>query len=400
MSKRLTCQHVETQCNYVAEAETVDEVMKKIIDHATKIHKAPREIFENKEQIERMIAAIREPPEDTYPQTLKRLETFIASALLLQESGDARNYNSRLLRYAAMNPGNAIADGALEKLYLAAGRSTLKDIAESAAVSISIISKHVAISLRKVIAVFDYTEEDYSGVLDRTFIHEWSRQPGAKTRFKFLTCSVFNDSLMFPVFSIPAQVGNNTAEDVEYIRELLQKNKIVGEVIFSLYGKELYSSEFLGALKKTNKPYLTLVQDSQDIRNGFAAREDDDEIRLERLFCFADEKNKERNDSYSGFLRSVFGKESGDYLSWCFVKNIEDSELNTLVSAYTQGWQIWDRVRSREYSYIRADSEEMQVQYFLFSYCMLLRAHWVLYYMEEDVDFDRYLAGLRNLCSE
>jgi hypothetical protein len=42
----------------------------------------------------------------------------------------------------------------------------------------------------------------------------------------------------------------------------------------------------------------------------------------------------------------------------------------------------------------------MQVQYFLFSYCMLLRAHWVLYYMEEDVDFDRYLAGLRNLCSE
>ena len=405
MAKRLMCQHVdgETQCNYIAEAETVDAVLEKVIGHATKIHKAPHVIFENKEQIEKMIAAIREPPEDTYPQTLKHLETFMNSALLLKNSADIEDlkyYNRELLRVASVMPNSTIEGGALEKLHAAMGNSTLKDIADSFALSISDISRHVAISLRKVIAVFDYTEESYQGTPDNAFIHEWNGQSGTETAFKFLTCSVFNDSLMFPMFSIPAQVGNNTVKDIGYLIEELQKKKNIGNIVFSVYGKELYSAEVLGKLKEMNKPYIILVPESHDIREEFSFKEEDKEIHLEKLFCFADEKNGERNNFYSGFLKSVFGSEANDYGSWCFVENIEDSELNAIVSKYTQGWQIWDRERSREYSYIKTDSQDTRVQYLVFSYCLLLRAHWVVYYMEEDISFEDYLKRLQELSSK
>ena len=402
MPKRLSCQHMETPCNYIAEADTTEDVIKKIIEHATKVHKAPREIFDKKEIKDQLLASIREPPTDTYPKTLNSLEMFINDILHLSHPQDmlrSAGYNAELLEASTTGSSAANTSNALLQLYSEIGSSTLNDIADSYVASTSAITKHVALFNKRVIAAFDYTEEDYFGALDNTLAHDW-KGLGPNKKFKFLTCSVFDDSMMLPVFSIPAQVGNNAIKDINYINGQLQKNHVIGKVIFSIFGKELYNSELFEKLKELNIQYMILVPSNDKIKEQFNGTEVEGEIRLEKLFCFSDEKNIELSSSYTKFLNGVLGSEDDSYLQWCFVKNIEDAELNKMIATYSEGWQIWERPRDREYAYVKSESQDAKVQYFLFAYNQLLRAYWVMYYMEEDVEFEDYLEELHKLSSE
>lgn len=338
---------------------------------------------------------------DTYPRTLHSLAKFIDNALHTRPFSDTLSgfdYNRELLRAATMNTYMETIGDRADSLHLAIHKTTLKDIAESYVGVVSVITRHVNLSSKNVLLAFDYTDEDFYGELSNMWIHGWTGEHGVRGKFKFLSCNVVNDELMMPIFSIPAQMGDGAAHDIEYIYEQVQKNHILGKIDLSLFDRGFYSKEVMYKLENRHVPYLILVPKNDAVKEEFENMKIGEKKGVEKLFDFYYNGYKKGGSTYLDFIKGVFNRKTDSYLDWCFATNVENIELGSLIKTYKKRWRIETGFRVQDEARIKTKSVDIRVRYLLFVYEQLLQTHWVLFYKNEGVSFKRYLIELTEVC--
>jgi hypothetical protein len=337
---------------------------------------------------------------DKYPNTLHSLGKFVNDALNLSFSNELNgfHYNRELLRAATMNTYVETVGNRADSLHMSIHKSSLKAIAESYIHTVSVITRHVNLSSKNVMLAFDYTDEDFYGELSSMWIYGWTGEHGVTGKFKFLSCNVVNDELMMPIFSIPTQMGNGTAQDIEYIDEKLQKNNIVGKIDLSLFDRGFYSKEVMYKLENRHMPYLILVPKNDSIKEEFENMKIGEKKGIEKLFDFYYNGYKKDGSTYLNFIKGVFNRKTDSYLDWCFATNIEDIEFGSLIRTYKKRWRIETGFRVQDEATIKTKSVDIGIRYLLFAYEQLLQTHWTLFYKDDGVSFKRYLIELSEVC--
>jgi hypothetical protein len=338
---------------------------------------------------------------DKYPRTLHSLAKFLNDALHLKPFSDTLegfHYNRELLKAASMNTYLETVGNRADSIHSAIYKSTLKDIAEAYIDTVSVITRHVALSSKKVMLAFDYTGEDFYGELNNTWIHGWTGEHGVTGKFKFLSCNVVNDELMMPIFSIPAQMGVSTAHDIEYIDKKVQKHNIFGNVDLSLFDRGFYSKEVMYKLDRRNIPYLILVPKTELVKKEFESMKEGGTKGLDRLYSFHKNDDKYEFKSRLNFIKGIFNRKTDSYLDWCFATNFEEETLGGFIRTYKKRWRIETGFRVQDEAKIKTKSVDIKVRYLLFVYAQLLQAHWALIFKEDDVSFKKYLIELSREC--
>ncbi len=339
---------------------------------------------------------------DKYPNALHSLGRFLDNALHTKPFSDTLggfHYNRELLRAATMNTYVETVGNRANSLYTAIHKTTLKDIADAYVEVISVITRHVNLSSKHVMLAYDYTEEDFYGELSNTWIHGWTGEHGVTGKFKFLSCNVVNDDLMMPLFSIPAQMGNGAAHDIEYIDQRIQENRILGNIDLSLFDRGLYSKEVMYRLNERNRPYLILVPKNPSIKAEFETMKIDEMKGIETLFSFYENSHKKESSMYLNFIKGVFNRKTESYLDWCFATSLKDIELGSMIGTYKKRWRIETGFRVQDEATIKTKSVDIRTRYLLFAYQQLLQTHWTLFFKDNGVSFKRYLIELSDVCN-
>lgn len=339
---------------------------------------------------------------DKYPNTLHSLGKFINDALHLSFSDrlNGFHYNKDLLRAATMNTYVETVGNRADSLFLLVHKSSLKEIADSYIHTISVITRHVDLSTKNVMLAFDYTDEDFYGKLSNLWIHGWTGEHGITGKFKFLSCNVINDELMMPLFSIPTQMGDGTAHDIEYIDQKIQEHGVIGKIDLSLFDRGFYSKEVMYELASRNIPYLILVPKNDSIKEEFENMKIGEKRGMEKLFDFYYNGYKKKGSTHLDFIKGVFNRKTDSYLDWCFSTNLEDIEFGSLIKTYKKRWRIETGFRVQDEATIKTKSVDIGIRYLLFAYEQLLQTHWVLFYKDDGVSFKRYLIEMTDICSE
>ncbi|MGC8547143.1 MAG: hypothetical protein ACP5MU_05775, partial [Thermoplasmata archaeon] len=97
-------------------------------------------------------------------------------------------------------------------------------------------------------------------------------------------------------------------------------------------------------------------------------------------------------------LRRIFDRRIQEYLDWVFATNLEDVNLDSIISQYKIRWRIETMFRVQDECRIKTKSKRIEVRYFLFAYEQLIEAIWYLYYSKE-VSFKRFLIELSSVCN-
>lgn len=334
---------------------------------------------------------------DAYPGSLTTLGRFIDNALHITPYSDqfsGFHYNRELLRAAVANTYLETVGNKADTIHSAIHKTPLKDIADSYMGIVSAMTKHVNLSSKNVMLAFDYTDEDFYGELSNLWIHGWTGEHGVTGKFKFLSCSVVNDDLMIPIFSIPAQMGNSAAHDIGYIDDQIQKNNIVGHVDLSLFDRGFYCKEVMYKLCQRERPYLILVPKNDAIKGEFNLMEMGEIKGIEQCYSFYDNSNKKEFSSHLNFIKGVFNRKTDSYLDWCFASNVKDIDLETIIRTYKKRWRIETGFRVQDEATIKCKSVDIKVRYFLFVYEQLLQINWTLFFKDAGVSFKRYLIDL------
>ncbi len=167
---------------------------------------------------------------DTYPRTLHSPGEFIDNSLHTKPFPDTTSgfdYNRELLGAAAMNMYVETVGDRAGSLYLAVHNITLRAIAGSYIGAVSAITRHVDLSAKDVMLAFDYLMKISTKNGPICEYMDGAEEHGVTGKFKFLDCNVVNDELMIPIFSIPAQLGDGSANDIEYIDQQIWENDLL-----------------------------------------------------------------------------------------------------------------------------------------------------------------------------
>ena len=107
---------------------------------------------------------------------------------------------------------------------------------------------------------------------------------------------------------------------------------------------------------------------------------------------------RSRGDTKLVFLRKIFDRGIPDYLDWAFATNMEEVNLESIISQYKIRWRIETMFRVQDECRIKTKSKRIEVRYFLFAYEQLIEAIWYLFYSKE-VSFKRFLIELSSVCN-
>ena len=115
-------------------------------------------------------------------------------------------------------------------------------------------------------------------------------------------------------------------------------------------------------------------------------------------FLFYSDNKKIKGDTKLAFLRKIFDRRTREYLDWVFATNLEQVDLDSIISRYKIRWRIETMFRVQDECRIKTKSKMIEVRYFLFAYEQLIEAIWYLFYNEE-VSFKRFLIELSDACT-
>jgi hypothetical protein len=145
-------------------------------------------------------------------------------------------------------------------------------------------------------------------------------------------------------------------------------------------------------------PYLIFVPKGEMERRELESMRYGERKVIVHEFSFHSENKKIKGDTKLVFLRKIFDRRTEEYLDWVFATNLDELNLDSIISQYKIRCKIETMFRVQDECRIKTKSKRIEVRYFLFAYEQLIEATWYLFYCRE-VSFKRFIIELRIVCN-
>ena len=331
--------------------------------------------------------------------SLSALERFTNESLGFSHHSPNLNgfhYNRELLRAAVANTYVETLGNRSDSLYLAIEKSSPSSMKNSLFSRISAISKQSGIKEKRCIIAFDYTTEDFYGEVNDKWIHGWTGESGVTGKYSYLTCSIVNREMRLPIISIPSPAGN--IMPLEVLSLLNTIRTVVPNIDLVLFDRGFYSKDLMVRLSSLPIPYIIFVPKREMEKRELESMQFGEKKIVIYEFSFYSDNKKIKGDTKLAFLRKIFDRRTREYLDWVFATNLEQVDLDSIISRYKIRWRIETMFRVQDECRIKTKSKMIEVRYFLFAYEQLIEAIWYLFYNEE-VSFKRFLIELSDACT-
>ena len=283
-----------------------------------------------------------------------------------------------------------------DSLYLAIENSSPSSIKNSLFSRISAISKPSGIGKERCIIAFDYTTEDFYGEVNDRWIHGWTGENGVTGKYSYLTASIVNKEMRLPIITIPSPAGNIMPAEVLSLIDALKH--VIPNIDLVLFDRGFYSKDLIVRLSSLPVPYIIFVPKREMERRELESMRYGEKKVIVHQFSFYSDNKKIRGDTKLAFLRKIFDRRTEEYLDWVFATNMEEVNLESIISQYKIRWRIETMFRVQGECRIKTKSKRIEVRYFLFAYEQLIEAIWYLFYSKE-VSFKRFLIELSSVCN-
>ena len=331
--------------------------------------------------------------------SLSALERFTNESLGFSHHSPNLNgfhYNRELLRAAVANTYVETLGNRSDSLYLAIEKSSPSSMKNSLFSRISAISRQSGIKEKRCIIAFDYTTEDFYGEVNDKWIHGWTGENGVTGKYSYLTCSIVNREMRLPSISIPSPAGN--IMPLEVLSLLNTIRTVVPNIDLVLFDRGFYSKDLMVRLSSLPIPYIIFVPKREMEKRELESMQFGEKKIVIYEFSFYSDNKKIKGDTKLAFLRKIFDRRTREYLDWVFATNLEQVDLDSIISRYKIRWRIETMFRVQDECRIKTKSKMIEVRYFLFAYEQLIEAIWYLFYNEE-VSFKRFLIELSDACT-
>jgi hypothetical protein len=336
---------------------------------------------------------------DSLISSLKTLEHFTNDSLgLKHHSSDLSgfHYNRDLLKAAVANTYVETVGNRSDSLFLAIERYSPSSIKNSMFSRISAISKLSGIEKEMCIIAFDYTTEYFYGETDDRWIHGWTGENGVTGKYSYLTASIVNREMKLPIISIPSPAGNIMPSEVLSLPETIRT--ALPNIDLVLFDRGFDSKDMIVRLSSIPVPYLIFVPKGEMERRELESMRYGERKVIVHEFSFHSENKKIKGDTKLVFLRKIFDRRTEEYLDLVFATNLDELNLDSIISQYKIRWRIETMFRVQDECRIKTKSKRIEVRYFLFAYEQLIEATWYLFYCRE-VSFKRFTIELRIVCN-
>lgn len=336
---------------------------------------------------------------DSLISSLKTLEHFTNDSLgLKHHSSDLSgfHYNRDLLKAAVANTYVETVGNRSDSLFLAIERYSPSSIKNSMFSRISAISKLSGIEKEMCIIAFDYTTEYFYGEADDRWIHGWTGENGVRGKYSYLTASIVNREMKLPIISIPSPAGNIMPSEVLSLPETIRT--ALPNIDLVLFDRGFDSKDMIVRLSSIPVPYLIFVPKWEMERRELESMRYGERKVIVHEFSFHSENKKIKGDTKLVFLRKIFDRRTEEYLDLVFATNLDELNLDSIISQYKIRWRIETMFRVQDECRIKTKSKRIEVRYFLFAYEQLIEATWYLFYCRE-VSFKRFTIELRIVCN-
>jgi len=336
---------------------------------------------------------------DSLISSLKTLEHFTNDSLgLKHHSSDLSgfHYNRDLLKAAVANTYVETVGNRSDSLFLAIERYSPSSIKNSMFSRISAISKLSGIEKEMCIIAFDYTTKYFYGEADDRWIHGWTGENGVTGKYSYLTASIVNREMKLPIISIPSPAGNIMPSEVLSLPETIRT--ALPNIDLVLFDRGFDSKDMIVRLSSIPVPYLIFVPKWEMERRELESMRYGERKVIVHEFSFHSENKKIKGDTKLVFLRKIFDRRTEEYLDLVFATNLDELNLDSIISQYKIRWRIETMFRVQDECRIKTKSKRIEVRYFLFAYEQLIEATWYLFYCRE-VSFKRFTIELRIVCN-
>ena len=335
-------------------------------------------------------------------RTLTTLDIFVDRCLGLKPKSETLsgfNYNSDIIYAAVANTYVETVGNKADSLHLAIKKINISDIYLEYLETVKITGKRVDLYDKDVILAFDYTDENYYGVLEGFWIHSWTGEKAVKGKFKFLTCAIVCTTapIRVPLISIPIPIGHNMAESVVYCTKLIQP--LVKSIMLILFDRGFYSKELMIKLADYSYPYLIFVPKNKRVKKELEEMVNNEKKTIYYEFKLYKDKTTRKGSTTLAFLKQIYDKKSDNNYDWTFATNINKIDLDGIIWEYRKRWRIETMFRVQDEAQIMSKSKDIRIRFFYFVYAQVLQLIWAVVFKEK-VGFKEFLILLNETAKE
>ena len=226
------------------------------------------------------------------------------------------------------------------------------------------------------------------------WIHGWTGENGVTGKYSYLTASIVNKEMRLPIITIPSPAGNIMPSEVLSLLETIRT--VIPNIDLVLFDRGFYSKDLIVRLSSIPVSYIIFVPKREMERRELESMRYGERKVIVHQFSFHSDNMKIEGDTKLAFLRKIFDRRTQEYLDWVFATNMEEVNLESIISQYKIRWRIETMFRVQDECRIKTKSKMIEVRYFLFAYEQLIEAIWYLFYSKE-VSFKRFLIELSSV---
>lgn len=334
--------------------------------------------------------------------TLNNYATECFGLDILNNSISAFTINQNIIASCAYNTYIEVLSNKSDSIYGYIKNCDFSQFTFSYLTFIGKTSYKINLKKKKVVLAFDYTKETFWGEVQGLDIHGTKKSEKGTGAFKFLTCSQVSGKIhaKIPLISIPVKLGHIKSQAISYCISVIKK--FVGEIELILFDREFYVKDLMMTLNHLELPYLIFVpkkkgEITETLENMFVGE------TQTKTYVFDVNKNATTytDEASMIFLKAIFDQKSYTHYDWCFVTNVENFDIDKMISTYKCRWRIETGFRIQDEAGCKSKSKEMIIRYFFFLYEQLLQSIWYVYYKkEEEVSFKQFIITLHNFMDE
>ncbi len=107
-----------------------------------------------------------------------------------------------------------------------------------------------------------------------------------------------------------------------------------------LFDRGFYSKELMVRLNVLSVPYIIFVPKREMEKRELESMSIGEKKLIIHQFSIYSDHRKINGDTKLAFLRSIFDRKTSEYYNWVFATNMEEVNLDTIISQYKIRWSF------------------------------------------------------------
>jgi hypothetical protein len=335
-------------------------------------------------------------------RTVTTLDTYVNRCLDLKPKTSqisGFDYNRDLLKAAMANTYVETVGNKADSLHLAIKAAPVENFYYEFFTSVRILGKRFNLSEHKAVLAFDYTEEEFYGLVDTFWIHGWTGDKAVTGKFKFLTCALVSSDIpqRIPLFSIPIHLGHSMSKEICYCLTFVEP--LVKSINLILFDRGFYSKDLMYTLTNSHYPYLIFVPKNSKVKKELAKMVKGDKKKIDYDFKLNKDMTVFRGKTTLAFLKKVMDPSNGKEFDWSFATNQSEIDLDYIVPTYKGRWRIETGFRVQDEARIKSKTKDMKIRFFYFLYEQMLQLLWAVLY-KDDLPFKAFIIEMYEMSNE